>query len=186
MLAGCAYFSWDKSRSHRSKFQLSRSWWHWILTTLATTTPLSQHITVFLTKGSIRLLFNKADTAFRLYTAVDLYVYILIYTFQTVCICGYDIHVCIAFLLSEGRRIYYLATVLSQQSVSQFPRQYHAPDACCCNDGHWTVNPCTAGAAYIRFRVSFRGNTVTLKSIKYFVIDAQLIKMLIFTHVYFS
>ena len=43
------------------------------------------------------------------------------------------------------------------------------------------INPCAAGAVYIRFRVSFRKNKMTLKSIKQFVIDARLIKMLIFT-----
>ena len=48
------------------------------------------------------------------------------------------------------------------------------------------INPCAAGAVSIRFRVSFIGNKMTQKYIKQFVIDAQLIKMLIFTHVYFS
>ena len=47
------------------------------------------------------------------------------------------------------------------------------------------VNRCAAGAVYIQFWGSFKGNKLTLKYITEFVIDAQLLKMLIFTHVYF-
>ena len=48
------------------------------------------------------------------------------------------------------------------------------------------LDPCAAGAVYIQFRVGFRRNKMALISIKWFVIGVQLIKMLIFTHVYFS